>query len=139
MNGIIIAFIVFVSTNLFSVACNAPNTNKRVYSFLKKTAESASKECPIQVDSVMKLENIVAFYPSTLRYNYTLKYDTIKYDIREFEKSLRVTTLNTVSTSPDSKIFRDLFTTLEYNYNDTLGNFLFRIVITPEDYMTRHK
>ena len=31
-------------------------------------------------------------------------------------------------------MFKKLFVTFEYNYSDTLGNHLFRIVIKPEDY-----
>ena len=88
----------------------------------------------MQVDSILKLENTVAIPNSTFRYNYTLRYDTVKYDIHEFEKSLRTTTLNTIKTSPDARMFRDIYTTFEYNYSDTLGNFLFRITIKPEDY-----
>src|SRR5258706_10520212 len=139
MNDLRIVLTILISAILFPVACTENNSNEKVYSFLKKTAESASKDCPIQVDSVLKLENVVAFRPATVRYNYTLKFDTTKYDIKEFEQSLRVTTMNTVMTSPDSKIFRNIFATLEYNYNDTLGNFLFRIVITPDNYMSKLK
>jgi hypothetical protein len=80
------------------------------------------------------LENTIAFPPATLRYNFILKFDTITYDIREFEKELRKTTINLGKTSPDGKMFRDMKTTLEYNYNDTLNNFLFRNIITPNDY-----
>jgi hypothetical protein len=107
-----------------------------MYEFLRTTSNEVNKSCPIQVDSIINLENTVAIPNSTFRYNYTLKYDTVKYDIREFEKSLRVTTLNTVKTSPDAKMFRDIYTTFEYNYNDTLGHFLFRITIKPLDYMS---
>jgi hypothetical protein len=81
------------------------------------------------------LENTVAIPYTTLRYNYTLKYDTLKYDIHEFEKSLKATTLNTVRTNPDAKTLKDLFATIEYNYSDTLGNFLFQIIVRPEDYL----
>ncbi len=94
----------------------------------------ANKHCPIQVDSILKLESTLALPIATFRYNYTLKYDTVKYDIHEFEKALRKTTVNNVKTSPDGKMFRDFYTTLEYNYSDTLGNYLFRIIIRPEDY-----
>lgn len=93
-----------------------------------------NKKCPIQVDSVLKLENTIAFPSATFRYNYILKYDTVKYDIQAFEKSLRITTLNMVRTNPDGKMFKDLYTTLEYNFSDTLGHFLFRMVFKPEDY-----
>jgi hypothetical protein len=63
-----------------------------------------------------------------------LNYDTVKYDIHEFEKTLRGTTLNMAKTNPDGKMFKDLHTTLEYNFSDTSRNFLFRIVFKPEEY-----
>ena len=107
---------------------------KTKYEFLKAVSTDINKTCPIQVDSILKLENTVAHPIATFRYNYILKYDTVKYDIHEFEKSLTKTTLNTVKTSPDAKMFRDMYATLEYNYSDTSGNFLFRIVIEPKDY-----
>lgn len=88
----------------------------------------------MQVDSILKLENTVALPPSTFRYNYILKYDTVKYDISEFEKSLRITTLNMVRTNPEGEMFRDINATIEFNYSDTLGNYLFRIVLKPEEY-----
>jgi len=101
---------------------------------LTAVSSDINKKCPIQVDSILKLENTVAFPIATFRYNYVLKYDTLKYDIQSFEKSLRKTTLNTVKTSPDAKMFRDMYATLEYNYSDTLGNYLFRIIIEPKEY-----
>lgn len=117
------------------VGCNEPSTNDKVYSYLKKAAESASKSCPVQVDSILRLENVTALPPSTLRYNYTLKFDTVKYDLGSFKRDLTKTTRNSVKTSPDGQPFRRLFATFEYNYQDTLGNFLFRIIIPPDDYI----
>lgn len=124
----------YLLLTIFFASCQTNTKTKSAYDFLRNISMDVNQKCPIQVDSIIRLENTIAHPIATFRYNYTLKYDTVRYDIHEFEKSLRQTTLNTVKTSPDGKIFRDLFTTLEYNYSDTLGNFLFRIVIKPEDY-----
>ncbi len=115
-------------------SCETRNKKKTKYEFLRNVSNDLNKKCPLQVDSILRLENSVAFPPSTFRYNYILKYDTIKYDIHQFEESLRITTLNNIKTNPDGKILKDLKTTFEFNYSDTLGNHLFRIVITPDDY-----
>ncbi len=117
---------------LFS--CQPKHKPRTTYDFLKAVSEDLNKKCPIQVDSILKLENSVALPGATFRYNYILKYDTVKYDLNEFEKSLRVTTLNMARTNPDGKMFKDLFTTLEFNFSDTMGNFLFRLVFKPEEY-----
>ncbi len=114
--------------------CTSEKAKRTKYEFLKAVSSDMNKESPIQVDSILKLENTVAFPIATFRYNYILKFDTVIYDIQDFEKSLRKTTLNTVKTSPDAKMFRDMYATLEYNYSDTLGNYLFRIIIEPKDY-----
>ena len=119
---------------LFSYSCQTKTKHKNPYEFLKSVSTDINKKCPIQVDSILKLENTVALPVATFRYNYILKYDTVKYDIREFEKSLRITTLNMARTNPDSKVFKDLYATLEYNFSDTLGNYLFRLVFKPEEY-----
>ncbi|RXK62683.1 hypothetical protein ESA94_06710 [Lacibacter luteus] len=120
-------FVVFVF-----IGCNSKPKSR--FEFLKGVSTTVNKMCPMQVDSILKLENTVALPPATFRYNYILKYDTVKYDIHEFEKSLRITTLNMVRTNPESKMFRDINTTVEFNYSDTLGNYLFRIVLKPEEY-----
>lgn len=123
---IVLTFVLF--------GCKSKKPKRTKYEFLTAVSSDINKKCPIQVDSILKLENTVAFPIATFRYNYVLKYDTLKYDIQSFEKSLRKTTLNTVKTSPDAKMFRDMYATLEYNYSDTLGNYLFRIIIEPKEY-----
>ncbi len=114
--------------------CKSKNQKRTKYEFLKAVSTDINRECPMHVDSILKLESTVAFPIATFRYNYTLKYDTVKYDIRHFENSLRKTTLNTLKTSPDAKMLRDMYATVEYNYSDTLGNHLFRIILKPRDY-----
>ncbi|MGN6533825.1 MAG: hypothetical protein ACTHK0_18940 [Ginsengibacter sp.] len=128
-------FFRIITISVFAfIGCKTKKQSKSAYDFLKSVSENVNTKCPMQIDSILKLENTLAFPVATFRYNLTLKYDTVKYDIHEFEKSLRVTTLNMVKTNPDGKMFKDLYTTLEYNFSDTLGNFLFRFVFRPEDY-----
>jgi len=117
---------------IFLASCE--EKKKSPYEFLKGMSTYVNEKCPIQVDSVIRLESTLALPVSTFRFNYTIKYDTVKYDIHAFEKSLKITTLNMAKTNPDGKYFRALHTTLEYNFSDTLGNFLFRMVFKPEDY-----
>jgi hypothetical protein len=119
---------------LASISCQTRTKPKSAYDVLKSASDYVNMKCPIQIDSILKLENTIAFPVATFRYNMILKYDTVKYDIHAFEKTLRVTTLNMAKTNPDGKMFRDLYTTLEYNFSDTLGSFLFRIVFKPEEY-----
>lgn len=129
----------FVLLILSAILSNCNNKKLRTtkYEFLKKVSIEANKHCPIQVDSILKLQSTLALPVSTFRYNYTLKYDTVKYDIHEFKKALRLTSLNSVKTHPDAKMFRDMNATIEYYYSDTLGNYLFKIVINPGDYNQR--
>lgn len=128
-------YIAWMILPLFILGCKEKSADQKVNFFLKKTAEHASKNCPVQVDSILRLENVTAFSPATLRYNYSLKLDTTKYDLNAFKQSLRTTTLNSIKTNPDAQVFRKLFTTFEYSCNDSIGNFLFRITIRPSDYI----
>ena len=127
-------FKIFIALTYFSSGCQTKIKHKSAYEFLKTLSTDINKKCPIQVDSILKLENTVALPVATFRYNYILKYDTVKYDIHEFEKSLRKTTLNMAKTNPDGKMFKELYITLEYNFSDTLGNYLFRMVFKPDEY-----
>jgi hypothetical protein len=127
-------FKLFIAFTFFSYSCQTKTKQTSAYEFLKAVSTDINKKCPIQVDSILKLENTIAFPIATFRYNYTLKFDTVKYDIYEFEKSLKITTLNMAKTNPDGKMFKNLYTTLEYNFSDTSGNFLFRMVFKPEEY-----
>jgi hypothetical protein len=130
MKGI---FHIVIALTLFS-NCQQKSKQKTAYEFLKDVSTDINAKCPIQVNSILKLESTIALPVATFRYNYILKYDTVKYDIHEFEKSLRISTLNMAKTNPDGKMFKDLYTTLEYNFSDTLGNFLFRLVFKPDEY-----
>jgi len=121
----------FIALTTILFSCKSKESK---YEFLRVVSKDINKTCPIQVDSILRLENTVAHPIATFRYNYTLKFNTTAYDIHEFEKSIRKTTLNTFKTSPDAKMFRDMYATVEYNYSDTLGNYLFRIAIEPKDY-----
>ena len=130
-----ISVVSFVILIIVVLGCKTKQKSK--YEFLKTVSTDVNKKCPMQVDSVLTLENTIAHPIATFRYNYTLKYDTVKYDIHEFERTLKKTTLNTVRTSPDAKMFRDMYATLEYNFSDTMGNYLFLIIIKPEDYKSQ--
>jgi hypothetical protein len=127
-------FKIFILLTVASISCQTRTKPKSAYEILKSASDNVNMKCPIQIDSILKLENTLAFPIATFRYNLTLKYDTVKYDIHEFENTLRATTLNMAKTNPDGKMFKDLYTTLEYNFSDTLGNFLFRFVFNPEEY-----
>ena len=128
------AIVIFIFLALASLTCQTRTTPKNAYEVLKSASDYINMKCPIQIDSSLKLENTMALPVATFRYNLILKFDTLKNDIHEFEKTLRITTLNMAKTNPDGKMFRDLHTTLEYNFSDTLGHFLFRLVYKPEEY-----
>ena len=42
--------------------------------------------------------------------------------------------INTLSTDPDIKYFREKKVTIKYNYKDINGNYLMSIIITPDKY-----
>jgi hypothetical protein len=130
-----IRFLAVIVVALFLTNCeNDKPVSKRVENVLKGIAEDINKSCPMRVDSLIRLENTLAD-GTTFRYNYTLKFDTVKNDLKRFEKDLRITTLNTLKTSPDAKYFRGLRATMVYHFSDTLGNYLFEMVMNPKEYI----
>jgi hypothetical protein len=50
------------------------------------------------------------------------------------ENNLRPILINGVKTNPDMKINRDNNTTMGYYYKDKNGEFLFKILVTPDLY-----
>lgn len=120
---------------LLCAGCREKPRKPSAYVHLLAMSANINKMLPIRVDSILTLHSTAAVPVATLQYNYTLKIDTNLYDMPAFKEALRVMTVNEVRTSADGKGLRKLLVTIENHYRDTLGNYLFRIVVEPEDYL----
>ena len=100
-----------------------------------KAASEFNKSCPFMVDQVTRSDNAVALPGKIFQYNYTLiNLDVASIEIEEVKKNLEPVIINTVKTSPDLKLFREKEITMVYNYRDSYGNFIFKILVGPDQY-----
>jgi hypothetical protein len=105
---------------------------------MMNAASEINKSCPIMVDQETRLDNAVALPENIFQYNYTLvNMEKATTDISQLENYLKPTLVNNVKTNPDMKINRENQTTMGYYYKDKNGEFLFKILVTPDLYATR--
>jgi hypothetical protein len=102
---------------------------------MMEAASEINKSCPMMVDQDTRLDNAVALPANIFQYNYTLvNLEKAKTDVSQIENYLTPILINNVKTNPDMKINRDNKTTMGYYYKDRNGEFLFKILVTPELY-----
>jgi hypothetical protein len=102
---------------------------------MMKAASEINKSCPMMVDQETRLDNAVALPENIFQYNYTLvNIEKATTDISQIENYLRPILINGVKTNPDMKINRDNKTTMGYYYKDKNGEFLLKILVTPDLY-----
>jgi hypothetical protein len=102
---------------------------------MMKAASEINKSRPMMVDQDTRLDNAVALPANIFQYNYTLvNLEKAKTDVSQIENYLTPILINNVKTNPDMKINRDNKTTMGYYYKDRNGEFLFKILVTPELY-----
>jgi hypothetical protein len=100
-----------------------------------QAASEINKSCPIMIDQETRLDNAIALPENVFQYNYSLvNMEKATTDIAQLENYLRPALINTVKTNPDMKINRENKTTMGYYYKDKNGEFLFKILITPDLY-----
>lgn len=102
---------------------------------LSKVANELNKNCPITIDRDTRLDNVITFPDRTFQYNYTLT-SIEKKGVNSIELKTYLTPkiIEGVRSSPDMKEFRENDVTVNYNYRDKNGTFLFKIGVTPQDY-----
>ena len=100
-----------------------------------KIASEINEICPMMVDSETRLDNTVAIPPKTFQYNYTLvNLDKEFIDTIEVKASLEPNIVNWLRTDPAMQFARDKKATVNYRYRDKMGNYVFMISVTPEQY-----
>ena len=107
-----------------------------------KTASEINASCPIMVDQDTRLDNTIALPGNTFQYNYTLMHFApinnsdidLELELEKFRKVFENQILINVKTNPDLKFFRDNEVTMNYYYKDKKGNFITKIIITPDQY-----
>ena len=104
---------------------------------MMKAASEFSKNCPIMLDSVTRLDNAISLPNKTFQFNLTFVNgykDSI--DIENIKEILKPKIINFVKSNPDLKMFRERSIKLVYYYSDKEGNFMFKILAGPNEYNT---
>ncbi len=101
---------------------------------LKKIVEDTNKATPRLLDQWTRLDSCKALPGKNIRHFHTVS-DIVISDTTLFKSNLKPQVVSVIKTSPDMKFFRENGgVTMQYQYNDQSGKYIFSLVITPEDY-----
>lgn len=102
---------------------------------LIEDANKMNKTCPVRIDQYLMLNNVTTLPNKVIQYNYTIiEAEKSQVNLDTLKKYIGSNAVNYVKTNPDMKPFRDNEVTVNYNYVDKNGTFLYKIVVTPDLY-----
>ncbi len=102
---------------------------------MMKIASEINKSCPIMVDAETRLDNTTGMTNKIFQYNYSLvNMEKATVDTMALRNYLEPVIINLIKTNPQMKYQRDNEWTLNYNYKDKNGVYLFMLSITPDKY-----
>lgn len=110
-----------------------PGCTGSIDSQLKKLSEEANTKCPRILDQWTRLDSCATFPNQTIRYYHTLSEVTIT-DTTLFKSQLQPQIISSVKTNPDMKFFRENNVTMQYEYRNQTGKYLFSVIIEPKEY-----
>lgn len=131
---IILSILLLIGLVFFATQYFFPKISKQEQA-LWLNANEVNKTCPIQVDDATRLDNATVYPNNVYQYNYTL-FNLNRTDINSemATKSIEPKIIASIKKDPEFQIFRKAQTTINYNYKDRNGQFVFKIVITPDKY-----
>ena len=94
-----------------------------------------NENCPLIIQEGIQLESVSLPKEKVVQYNLTLvnvKKETAEIDV--IKKNIEESLISTTKDNPGLKVFRDQNYTLIYNYKDLKNEYLFEVVITPQQY-----
>jgi hypothetical protein len=100
-----------------------------------KSVNEINKNCPIQVDKITRLDNVMTHPDNVFQFNYTL-INKVKdsVDVEKYRNYIKPITLNKIVSDTEFNFCRRHKTTFSYCYYDKNGTFIFKFEITPKDY-----
>ena len=98
-------------------------------------ANELNKTCPSVIDDATRLDNATVMPNNSFQYNYTL-FNLLRNDVNVdvATKTIEPKIIANIKKDPGFVFFREAKTTMVYNYRDRNGDFIFKIVITPDKY-----
>lgn len=122
---------------LFSLICIGflfAQCGKSTDARLKELVEETNKMCPHMLDQWTRLDSCAVQSGSAMRYYHSIVGELIVTDTTLFKSKLEPQIISAMKTNPDVKFYRDNDITMEYQYNDTEGKYIFSMIITPDNY-----
>ncbi len=111
------------------------NEHKITDDKLAKAANEMNRNCPMQVDSTTRLDNVVALPDNRVQYNYTFNNGSSKnMDTAAFKVDMQNDIVKQIKTDKKHAFFKENNTTLLFSYRNEAGQYLFNIIISPEKY-----
>jgi hypothetical protein len=140
--SLMVLFIVTINiASLQDIAQNQTDkqqSDKKVFHMLKKIAREINETMPIVIESGLRCENVNALPGRKFQYNFTLtsllKEEVDTTQIKNFIIKTKPVLTNAVRSDPTMELFRQQKVVLIYTYRDKHANFLYNIIIKPEDY-----
>ena len=108
-----------------------PSLDKEMVNFMNEM----NKNCPMKVDKITRLDNVMVHPDKVFQFNYTLitlVKDSV--DVEKVRNYIKPITLNKIVSDTSFNFFRRNKMTFSYCYYDKNGIFIFKYEITPRDY-----
>lgn len=126
--GAILIFAV-LSIGVFLIFIISSSPDRQVLKFAKEM----NKHCPMMIDAVTRLDKVNALSDNSLHFNYTLMYhDKDSLIIENLKHYMEPMILKKIKTSSVLSKYIKKNITWIYSYNDKDGDFIFKLIYTPE-------
>jgi hypothetical protein len=125
--------ILFATTTVLKIAFHKPQPT--LNDELIKSANEINKHTPIILDSLTRLDNVIALPGYILQYNYTiLNIERSDIDTNVLKENTKQTLLDKLKNDPKAEFFRENNVELQAKYQDKYGVLLCIVAVTPYDY-----
>ncbi|MDU1889998.1 MAG: hypothetical protein E6767_04850 [Dysgonomonas sp.] len=125
----------FLFVIFFVFAQCSENVDSKLKSIAKDVNE---KECPKMLDEYTRLDSCAALPNKTYKYYHTIQ-NLVVTDTTLIKANFAPQIVSMVKTDPQMKFFRENEVSLIYQYNGQNKNYLFSIIIAPEQYKSLSK
>jgi hypothetical protein len=128
-----IGIFALITTVLKMVFQTAPRT---LDDELVKMANEVNKHAPIILDSLTRLDNVMALPGHRLQYNYTItNINRDQIDTNVLIQSTKESFVEKVKNNPKAEYFRQNKVLLLAEYKDRYGAYLCHVLLTPNEYL----
>lgn len=125
---------IILSFVIFKIVSSSTKSNA---DSLSELVENVNKMCPVMIDTETRLNKVSKSADKTVQFDLVLvNISSTQMDVELLKSRIEPTLVNEAKTNAQMKAFRDNQATLQYDFSDKNGTFLFSTVVKPEDYNT---